>query len=257
MRCWHFSISTDFSWASLVQGKYLSIISPVCSWAEQQLSNSVELETSKITVSMYYQGMRLGFQLPSVAGSHKRISKAVLWDTTKDLLTGVIGALRTTKEIWSSKGLSPPLNRKALGITNAYVLVLMKYLGRHINNYNIDYLAMFPPGPVLKKKFEKLRNYFVYSHPSSPLCPSPTSLKLHLFPQERRGQGEGNLWRRGSSVGFQAQRRDPVLTASSTAPWRMKLTADSLCSTWGNRDSLPHCPSTKQSILVTWGACAS
>lgn len=49
---------------------------------------------------MYYQGVRLGFRvLSSVAGSCKRISKAILWDTTKDLLTRVIRALRTTKEI--------------------------------------------------------------------------------------------------------------------------------------------------------------
>lgn len=138
---------------------------------------------------MNYQGVRLGFQLSSKAGSRKRISKAILWDTTEDLLTRIIRGLHTTKEIWSSRGLSSPWNRAALGISDAYIWVLVKYLGSYLYNYNILYLTMFPPGPVFKEKSEKVaRDGFVCLFPpSSPSCPSPTCLKPHFFPKKGGG----------------------------------------------------------------------
>lgn len=48
---------------------------------------------------MHYRGVRLGSEMAFVALALERISKTVLRDTTKDLLTGVIRALCATKEI--------------------------------------------------------------------------------------------------------------------------------------------------------------
>lgn len=102
---------------------------------------------------MHYHCARFSFKIPLTAVSLKRISKTVLWDTTKDLLTAVITALHTAKKIRSSAGLSSPSNRGARGITDVTPKqqVLVKYPWRYRHNYEVLYLMMLLQFPVLKQ----------------------------------------------------------------------------------------------------------